>query len=105
LLARVDARDDHRGVRAERAFLRVLGAGCSLPAGALARPAGDPGDPDRIELDGLLASADGRVVVRGRLSGDDPEALGAALAHMLVRDRGASSLAEWEALELGAARG
>jgi hydroxymethylbilane synthase len=97
LLVRIDAGDDHRALSAERAFLRALGAGCALPAGALARPAAGRG---RLELEGVLASADGRVVVRGRLSGDDPEALGEALAHALVGERGASSLPGWEALEL-----
>ena len=95
LLARIDAGEDRRALSAERAFLRVLGAGCALPAGALARRAGR----DHLELEGVLASADGRVVVRGRLLGDDPEKLGEALARALVGERGASSLPGWEALE------
>lgn len=123
LLARVDARDAHRALDAERAFLRALGAGCALPVGALARPAAggvrdggvrddgerddgerddgerDDGARELLELEGMLASGDGRVVVRARLSGDDPEALGAALARMLVREHGASSLAELAGLE------
>ena len=95
LLERIDAREDHRALDAERAFLRALGAGCTLPVGALARPA--PGG-DRLEIEGMLASGDGRAVVRARLSGDDPHALGRALALHLVRERGASSLAEWAEL-------
>jgi hydroxymethylbilane synthase len=113
LLSDIDARDDHRAVRAERAFLRTLGAGCALPAGALARRAVRPvrdrdrerdREGDRLELEGMLASADGRVVVRARLCGDDPEALCEELARTLVHERGGSSLAEWEALELETAR-
>lgn len=100
LLARLDVRDDHRALDAERAFLRALGAGCAVPAGALARCA--DGDGSHLELEGMLASGDGRVVVRSRLSGDDPEALGEALARVLVRERGGSSLAEWEELSLAA---
>ncbi len=96
LLARIDDGDDHRALSAERAFLRALGAGCALPAGALARRAAGRG---HLELEGVLASADGRVVVRGRLLGDEPEALGEALARALVGERGASSLPGWEALE------
>ncbi|HLW45744.1 MAG TPA: hydroxymethylbilane synthase [Acidimicrobiales bacterium] len=100
LLARIDARDDHRALRAERAFLRTLGAGCAVPAGALAAPVGDgDGVDSRIEIEGMLATGDGRVVVRARLLGDDPEALGDALARTLVRERGGASLAEWEELE------
>ncbi len=92
LLAQIDVWGDHRALDAERAFLRALGAGCALPAGALAQPA----DGGRLALDGMLASGDGRVVVRARLVGDDAGALGRALAGMLVHDRGASSLPEWE---------
>ncbi|MDA8309088.1 MAG: hydroxymethylbilane synthase [Actinomycetota bacterium] len=92
LLAAVDVRDDHRALDAERAFLRELGAGCALPAGALARTAGG----GRLTLDGMLASGDGRVVVRSHIAGEDPETLGRSLARLLVQDRGASSLAEWE---------
>ena len=98
LLSLVDERGAHRAVRAERAFSRALGAGCALPAGALAQPVG--GARDGVELEGMLASADGRVVVRARLSGEDPEALGLAVAQRLVRERGASSLAGWEMLDL-----
>jgi hydroxymethylbilane synthase len=109
LLARIDVRDDHRALDAERAFLRALGAGCAVPAGALARPARGGGDghggptPGFLELEGVLASADGRVVVRARLCGDDAERLGAALARTLVLEKGASSLAEWEEAGVGAA--
>ena len=92
LLERIDVREDHRALDAERAFLRALGAGCRLPVGALARLA--PGG-DLLVLDGLLATGDGRVVVRAKLSGDEPHALGRSLALHLVRERGASSLAEW----------
>ena len=93
LLEQLDVRDDHRALDAERAFLGALGAGCALPAGALARVA--PGGGGRLELEGMLATGDGRVVVRAKLSGDDPQALGRALALHLVHDCGASSLPEW----------
>ena len=93
LLEQLDVLEDHRALEAERAFLQALGAGCTLPAGALARHA--PGSDRRLELEGMLASGDGRVVVRATLSGDDPQALGRALARHLVHDCGASSLPEW----------
>jgi hydroxymethylbilane synthase len=78
-------------VRAERAFLAELGSGCSLPVGAYATLAGD-----RMVLDGLIASIDGRVVLRAGIQGSvsDPEALGAELAHSLLdRSAGRSLLA------------
>ncbi len=92
LLEQLDMSDEHRALDAERAFLGALGAGCTLPAGALARVA--PGGA-RVELEGMLATGDGRVVVRATVSGDDPEALGRELARCLVHDCGGSSLPEW----------
>jgi hydroxymethylbilane synthase len=92
LLASVDVREDHRSLDAERAFLRALGAGCAFAAGALARATGE----GYLGIEGMLASGDGRVVVRARITGEDPDALGRALARLLVCDRGASSIPEWE---------
>lgn len=96
LLAAVDDRDAHRALDAERAFLRALGAGCTVPAGALAHTVGEI-----VELHGMLATGDGRVVVRSRLTGPEPAAVGEELARVLVAERGASSLAEWEELSVG----
>jgi hydroxymethylbilane synthase len=93
LLGQIDVCDVHRALDAERAFLEALGAGCTLPAGAFARVASGGGG--HLELEGMLATGDGRVVVRATLRGDDPQALGRALAQHLVRDCGASSLPEW----------
>jgi len=91
LLARIDDDAAHRCVRAERAFLARLGGGCDAPVGAYAVPA-DGHRPGWIELEGLLASADGHVVVRARKQGDDPEALGGALAQALLEEAGGRSL-------------
>lgn len=46
-------------VTAERAFLAGLGGGCSLPVGALGQVKGET-----IELQGIVASPDGRRVIR-----------------------------------------
>ena len=59
---------------AERAFLRELGAGCSIPAGAFARA-----DGDLLDISGVMLAVDGSASVRHRLVGADPEALGRAL--------------------------
>ena len=52
-------------VRAERAFLAELGGGCTLPVGAHAVPAPGP-TADVVTLTGMMASADGAVVIRHR---------------------------------------
>jgi hydroxymethylbilane synthase len=88
LLGAVDDPDAHRAVRAERAYLRALGGGCTLPVGALAGPAGDGG----LHLQAMLASGDGRVLLRAAASGDDPEALGASLAASLLDDAGGRAI-------------
>jgi hydroxymethylbilane synthase len=69
---------DHAGARAattaERAFLRELEAGCTAPVGAYAEPAAGG-----VHVSGLVASIDGRDVVRVEGEGD-PEEVGARLA-------------------------
>jgi hydroxymethylbilane synthase len=74
-----------RAVAAERAFLGRLGGGCDAPVGAHAtcdRPAGP------VELDGFIASEDGHVLVRAVCRGDDPAAVGTALAEKLLAEGG-----------------
>lgn len=68
-------------VEAERAFLAELGGGCDLPVGAYAVVSGTT-----ISIEGLLASADGRQLVRSSRSGDASEgpSLGAAVASSLA---------------------
>jgi len=69
---------DHAGARAattaERSFLGELEAGCTAPVGAYAEP-GAGG----VHLRGLVASVDGRDVVRVEGEGE-PEEVGARLA-------------------------
>jgi hydroxymethylbilane synthase len=62
-------------VTAERAFLRALDAGCSAPVGALAVATTTP----RVRLQALVASVDGRDVVRVHGEGS-PEEIGVRLA-------------------------
>lgn len=85
-LAAIDDAVSHRCLRAERAFLARLGGGCDAPVGAYARCAGANAP---VALEGLLASRDGHLLLRRRAEGDDPEALGAALADALVAHDGA----------------
>jgi hydroxymethylbilane synthase len=88
---RLEALDDpavRRAVEAERAFLRRLGGGCDLPCGALAQ-AGPEGP---VALEVLLATLDGKTVLRARSTGTDPEAVGAEAARILLDDRGGRDL-------------
>ena len=79
-LAAIEHRESRLAVDAERAFLAELGGDCTIPAGAHATVS----TGGRIELTGLLASPDGRKVVRERRSGADPSALGRAVARLLL---------------------
>jgi hydroxymethylbilane synthase len=77
-------------VRAERAVSRALGGSCTLPLAAYAiRVQGN-----RLRLRALVASADGKRVVRQQLEGvaADPEALGNRVAEDLRRQGAAEIL-------------
>lgn len=80
LLATLDHPPSHIAVRAERAYLNALGAGCQTPVGAWARIEGG-----RLMMTALFASPDGQVVRRQTLAGDPvaPEELGRRLAERL----------------------
>ena len=88
LLATIDHEPTHRALRAERAVLATLGGSCSVPVGAFAEVI-DEGDAT-LRVSGLVASGDGRTVIRLTRRGDDPEALGAALARALLEGGGAA---------------
>jgi len=86
LLAPLADDDTARCVRAERAVSRLLGGSCALPLGAYATIGNG-----RLELQALVASADGARIVRARAEGRDAEALGAVVAQSL-REQGADAL-------------
>lgn len=77
--------------RAERALLRALGGGCSLPIAAHAVVSSHG-----LELVGLVASRDGSQQVRDEVAGpcDQPELLGATLANRLLEGGAMSLLGE-----------
>jgi hydroxymethylbilane synthase len=77
-------------VTAERAFLEGLGGGCAVPVAAYAA-----GDGPRFQLRGLVASLDGRQVIRVASDGSagDPVYLGHRLAQEAL-SQGASELLE-----------
>ena len=88
LVAALNDPDSFAAVTAERTLLEALGGGCQMPIGAL----GVTYD-QKMRLWGLVASPDGRRVVRGDLTGSlaDPQALGHKLADLL-RERGAEAI-------------
>jgi hydroxymethylbilane synthase len=92
LLAAIDDPLAHRTLRAERALLGALGANCATPLAGFAEEASGGG----LMLQGLLASGDGRIVVRATARGDDPEALGREVARALIEDAGAPAIEGWE---------
>lgn len=87
LLAAIDDAGAHACVAGERSFLAELGGGCDLPVGAHCVAVGDG-----YRLDGLLARADGHLVLRHSMSGDDPVALGRAVARHILDDAGGQAL-------------
>jgi hydroxymethylbilane synthase len=79
LLSPIDHAPTRSAVTAERAFLDGLGGGCSAPVAAYAQTAVS-GQQSAISLTGLVASTDGRHVIRINADGTDPIALGQELA-------------------------
>jgi hydroxymethylbilane synthase len=72
-------------VRAERAFLAAIEAGCTAPVGALAEVQNAEGGAPTaggLRLRAVVASPDGKSVLRRELTGPavHPEALGERLA-------------------------
>lgn len=80
-------------VEAERAFLAELGGGCTLPVGAHASWVGE-GSPV-LTLTGMMASADGVVVVRHAEEGNEAGPLGRAVARYLLDEAGGRDLGDW----------
>lgn len=75
-----------KAVSAERAFLKHFGGGCHVPLGALAST-----DGDGIHLSGVVASVNGEKLIRGAVTGKDPETTGEMLA-LQLKDEGAEGL-------------
>jgi len=74
-------------VRAERTVSRALGGSCTLPLAAYAEL-----HSGEIRLRGLVASADGKRVIRSEARATDPEALGNRIAQELRRQGAAEIL-------------
>lgn len=80
-----------RAVAAERAFLERLEGGCQVPIGGHATI-----EEGTLRLEGLIASVDGKRLVRGVKAGDpqDAVALGTELGTQLLKEGGEEILRE-----------
>lgn len=87
---RLDDPESRRQIRAERSFLKRIGAGCDIPAGALCTNEGET-----VTLEGMIASPDGVDMFRDIEEGSPGEEtkLGVRLAERLI-DSGAGLILE-----------
>lgn len=94
VVSAIDHLTTRQAVAAERALLRRLGGGCQTPIAALGRMEGVT-----LLLEGMVASPDGKQVIKDRAQGPafEPEAIGYALAERLL-SLGADKLLEEEPL-------
>ena len=89
LLASIDDAASHRALVAERSVLAGLGGSCTVPVGAWTETrAGSP----ELHVHGLVATGDGRVVIRMSRHGDDPEVIGSEVARALLVEGGGSGI-------------
>ena len=79
IASKLDHPETRAAVTAERALLAVLEGGCQIPIGAYAHLEGSS-----IYLRAIVASPDGQRVVRDRLCGEEPIALGQELGRRLL---------------------
>jgi len=83
-------------VSCERAFLKRLGGSCNLPVACLAHVI-----DNRLEVQGLVASTDGKKYVREILHGhiDNHTELGIELAEIIIKNGGDKILKDCESYE------
>ncbi len=79
-----------RTVAAERRLLGLLNGGCQVPIGAFA-VASSAAEDAPLTLTGIVASPDGRTLLRESATGADPELVGRVVAEALL-SRGADKL-------------
>jgi hydroxymethylbilane synthase len=90
-LAAINDVDAFSCVDAERAFLRELGVGCSIPAGAHAVLR-----DGMLSLSGVMIGVDGTRSVRATVEGSISPSLGTQLAVRLRDEMGGASLPGWD---------
>ncbi len=90
LLASLNDVDAMTSLWAERAFLRELGSGCSVPAGAFATVR-----EGLVSINGVMLAVDGATSVRATGVGTDPDVVGRELALLLRDEMGGGALPGW----------
>ena len=87
-----------QGIAAERAFLHALGGGCRAPVAALGTVSGN-----KLRLEGMVASINGRRVLRALEEGSaaSAEEIGAKLAEKMMGMGAAEIIAEVRKSESG----
>ncbi len=74
-------------VRAERAFLHAMEGGCQVPIAGYSTM----NEADEITLTALVASPDGTVILKEKVTGKDPESVGKEAA-IHIQERGGQQL-------------
>ena len=82
--------ETRRAITAERSLLAALGGGCEVPIGAYCRRR--DGLNDELSLLGVVASADGKTILRGEMHHSDPLELATRLAQQLLAEGAAEIL-------------
>ncbi|EIJ79064.1 porphobilinogen deaminase [Bacillus methanolicus PB1] len=89
LFEKLTSEKTSRAVRAERTFLQKMEGGCQVPIAGYAFI----NDNDEIVLTGLVASPDGKEILKERAAGHNAEELGKCVADKLI-EKGAKALIE-----------
>lgn len=95
LLDKFTCQQTERAVKAERAFLHKMEGGCQVPIAGFATI----NETGNITLSALVASPDGKTILKEVLEGDDPEQLGNTAAQHLI-DKGGKELIDQVLKEL-----
>lgn len=97
LVSELDHAATHAAATAERSFLQQLGGGCRMPIGAFAEMS-----MNTLKLRGVIASLDGRRIIRGDSNAEPARAshLGIHLANQLLSEGGAEILGLTEAQDI-----
>ncbi len=90
LVRSINDEETETAIRAERALLRDFEGGCQIPIGTQGRI-----ENGSMILEALVASLDGKTLIRDNLTGDikEPEKIGIKLASLL-RSAGAGKILE-----------
>ncbi len=86
-LAQIEDPAARTAFEAERALMVALGGDCALPLGALATVAAG----SRVRLRGMVATTDGKRILRDEETGEDPLAVAGILAKRMI-DSGAADI-------------